>query len=60
MPQLKYIGPDPAVLGMVPLPEGWGAFDHEDQDEERAAEKVASGNYEVVKPQRKAAESRED
>lgn len=60
MPQLKYIGPDPAVLGMVPLPEGWTAADGEEPDEALAAEKVSSGNYEVVKPQRKAAESKED
>lgn len=41
MAKLRYIGPDPAQIGIVPLPEGWGAFDHEDDDEERAKAKLA-------------------
>ncbi|HXG36521.1 MAG TPA: hypothetical protein VNL15_06105 [Dehalococcoidia bacterium] len=45
MSKLIYIGPDPAEVGVVPLPEGWGAFDHEETDEKLAKEKVASGMY---------------
>lgn len=58
--KLKYIGPDPEEIvragGALPLPEGWGALDHEEPDEEIAAAKVASGNYENEKPARKAAD----
>lgn len=43
--KLKYVGPDPAVVGVVPLPEGWPALDHEEPNEQRAAEKLASGSY---------------
>jgi len=39
--KLRYIGPDPAVTGQVPLPEGWPALDHDEPDEELAAEKLA-------------------
>ena len=38
--KLKYIGPDPAVTGQVPLPEGWSAVDHEEPDEDLAKEKL--------------------
>lgn len=47
--KLTYIGPLPAAVGGVPLPEGWGAFDHDEDNEELAAEKVASGMYEAEK-----------
>ncbi len=43
--RLTYVGPDPAVVGVVPLPEGWPAADHEEANELVAAEKVASGYY---------------
>lgn len=43
--RLTYVGPDPAVVGVVPLPEGWPAADHEELNEALAAEKVASGYY---------------
>lgn len=43
---LRYIGPDPAVIGVVPLPEGWPAADHDDPDMARRGEKLASGMYE--------------
>ena len=42
---LKYTGPTPAEVGVVPLPEGWPAFDHEEPDEDVRNEKVASGVY---------------
>lgn len=50
--QLEYVGPDPAVVGIVPLPEGWPALDHEEPDAAVAAEKVASGNYRRAKKAR--------
>lgn len=43
--QLRYIGPDPATVGVVPLPEGWPAADHDEPDEELRKEKLASGKY---------------
>lgn len=43
--RLTYVGPDPAVVGVVPLPEGWPAADHEELNEALAAEKLASGFY---------------
>ena len=43
--RLIYTGPDPAVVGIVPLPEGWPAADHDEEDAEVAKAKVASGNY---------------
>ena len=46
MPELKYVGPDPLTLtGALPLPEGWPAADHIEENDALAAEKVASGNY---------------
>lgn len=48
--RLMYIGPDPAVVGIVPLPEGWPAFDHDEADDSLAAEKVASGSYASAHP----------
>lgn len=50
MPKLKYIGPDPASVGVVPLQEGWPARDHEEPDAGTAKAKVASGMYEREKP----------
>lgn len=47
---LLYIGPDPAVVGIVPLPEGWPAEDHTDGVDERYAAKVASGMYKPAPP----------
>ena len=41
MTKLKYIGPEPEVTGMVPLPEGWSAIDHEEPDEDLVAAKLA-------------------
>lgn len=49
MPKLRYIGADPAEVGVVPLPEGWPAADHEEADETLGAAKVESGSYELVK-----------
>lgn len=51
--QLKYIGPQ-AKGGVLPLPEGWLAGDHDEPDEALAAEKVKSGNYQAEKPARAA------
>ena len=48
MTDLRYIGPLPEDVGVVPLPQGWPAADHIDNDEERVIEKLESGNYEVV------------
>ncbi|MGI8423584.1 MAG: hypothetical protein ACR2NO_05655 [Chloroflexota bacterium] len=45
MTELIYIGPDPADVGVVPLPEGWSAANHEEPDIDLAAEKVASRMY---------------
>ncbi|PKN81532.1 MAG: hypothetical protein CVU47_06350 [Chloroflexi bacterium HGW-Chloroflexi-9] len=50
MPHLTYTGPDPAAVGIVPLPEGWPALDHDEADEQLAAEKVASGKYRFTRP----------
>lgn len=47
--QLRYIGPDPETVGVVPLPEGWPATDHEEAEPARRAEKLASGKY-IVAP----------
>lgn len=41
MPRLTYVGPDPAVNGVVPLPEGWPAMDHDEPDSDIAAAKLA-------------------
>lgn len=40
--QLRYQGHEGTV---IPLPEGWPAFDHSDENQERALDKVASGFY---------------
>lgn len=48
--RLVYIGPNPATVGIVPLPEGWPALDHEEPDEALAAEKVESGSYAPAEP----------
>lgn len=45
---LKYIGPEPAAVGIVPLPEGWPAADHDEPNTDRYAAKLASGNYAAV------------
>ena len=44
---LHYIGPAP-VLGVVPLPEGWPALDHEEPDADLRAKKLSSGLYETA------------
>ena len=43
--ELRYTGPDPASVGVVPLPEGWPAETHDEPDEALAKEKIASGAY---------------
>jgi hypothetical protein len=49
--KLRYIGISPVENGgTVPLPEGWPAADHDEDNEELAAQKVASGNYEAIAP----------
>lgn len=42
---LTYIGADPAVIGVVPLREGWPAANHEELDAEKQEAKIASGAY---------------
>lgn len=43
--RLRYTGPDPAEVGVVPLPEGWPAVDHDEPDAAQRAAKLASGAY---------------
>lgn len=43
--RLRYIGPAPADAGVVPLPEGWPAADHDEPEPAIRAAKVASGMY---------------
>lgn len=50
--KLIYIGPDPATVGVVPLPEGWPAESHEETEETVAAAKLASGMYQQDRPPR--------
>ncbi len=59
MQKLIYVGPDPAAVGLVPLPEGWPASDHDEPDKELAAAKVASGNYRVDRGRKPAATEEE-
>ena len=44
--ELRYVGPAPAEVGMVPLPEGWPAAAPSETDLAVLAEKLASGMYE--------------
>ncbi|GIW19669.1 MAG: hypothetical protein KatS3mg064_2826 [Tepidiforma sp.] len=44
MTTLQYIGPPPGG-GLLPLPEGWQPFDHDEPDSRTAALKVQSGFY---------------
>lgn len=50
--KLRYLGHEPG--GVIPLPEGWPAFDHEEPDIEVASAKIASGNYEAFENQKTA------
>lgn len=50
MPKLQYVGPDPVAVGVVPLPEGWPAADHEEPDAGVAAMKLTSGMYRPAEP----------
>ena len=43
--RLRYTGADPAEVGLVPLPEGWPAEDHDEPDDELRERKLASGVY---------------
>lgn len=44
--RLHYVGPN-SEAGVLPLPEGWPAEDHEEHDAASRAEKLASGHYET-------------
>ena len=44
--KLHYLGHEPG--GAIPLPEGWPAFDHVEENAEVASLKLASGKYEVI------------
>lgn len=44
MTKLQYTGPAPGG-GLLPLPEGWPPFDHDEPDSRTAALKVQSGLY---------------
>jgi hypothetical protein len=39
--ELKYVGPSPSEAGVVPLPQGWPAHDHIEDDDDARAEKLA-------------------
>lgn len=43
--ELIYVGPSPAEIGVVPLPEGWPAADHTEPDRALARAKLQSGFY---------------
>jgi hypothetical protein len=43
MVRLRYIGPRDVVDGVLPLPEGWPAADHDEPDEALAEAKLARG-----------------
>jgi len=42
--RLQYVGPAPGS-GILPLPEGWPPFDHDEPDADISREKLASGYY---------------
>lgn len=44
---LRYVGPEPASVGVVPLPEGWPAADHEESDDALRAEKLGHRQYQT-------------
>lgn len=44
---LRYVGPEPHEVGVVPLPEGWPAADHEEPDAAKRAEKLAHRQYQT-------------
>ena len=43
--ELRYVGQHIAAAGIVPLPEGWPAQDHDEPRPGVAADKLASGAY---------------
>lgn len=43
--ELTYIGPNPGVIGVVPLPEGWPAANHDEPDPLVAAVKLTTEMY---------------
>lgn len=47
---LTYIGANPAIVGVVPLPEGWPAANHAVHDADEFMEKIESGLYRVWQP----------
>ena len=57
--KLVYIGPNPAEVGVVPLPEGWPSESHEENNREIADAKLASKMYTQEKPPARAALSEE-
>lgn len=55
---LQYTGPSfDESGGIVPLPEGWPAFDHDEPDAALARAKVASGKYRAKRPEAPAADA---
>lgn len=46
--KLRYIGKTIDQVGVVPLPEGWPAEDHDELDAEVGKAKVRFGAYEKV------------
>ena len=60
MAKLIYCGPIPAPGTGIPLPEGWGMFDHDEADEALAEVKVASGNYRYANPPKPAKAEKEE
>jgi hypothetical protein len=56
--KLTYVG-DAPEYGLVPLPEGWPAADHEEPDEDLAKAKIESGAYKQETAKAAAAKTKE-
>jgi len=56
MTKLVYVGPAPGG-GILPLPEGWPPFDHEEADAGVAAAKIRSGYYRTPEAQEEPADA---
>jgi len=46
--KLRYVGPAPSPDAVLPLPEGWPAYDHEETQQSEIDAKIASGFYRAV------------
>jgi len=43
--KLRYVGPAPSPDAVLPLPEGWPAYDHDETQQSEIDAKIASGFY---------------